>query len=72
MYVVAGAAAPWLGAPLTRAVRHSLTRQVILFTGGISSYYLGRRQWPFHWLAMVIISVGMLLVTATATHSALL
>jgi drug/metabolite transporter (DMT)-like permease len=42
---------------------------VILFTGVVSSVYLGRTQQPHHWFSMLVIFLGVLLVGVASMYT---
>lgn len=58
-----GTSVMYVGLTLTTASTYQMLRgSVIIFTGILSSVYLKRKQYGFHWLAMLLVVAGVLTV----------
>jgi hypothetical protein len=60
---ILGTSVMYVGLTLTTASTYQMLRgSVVIFTGAFSATYLKRRQWGFHWAAMVLVFAGVLTV----------
>lgn len=61
----------YLGLTMTAASTYQMLRgSVIIFTGALSAVYLRRRQRGYHWFAMFMVFVGLLVVGGVTTMQA--
>ena len=66
-----GTSVMYVGLTLTTASTYQMLRgSVIIFTGLLSSVYLGRKQHGFHWLGMLLVVAGVLTVGTASIFTA--